>query len=152
MVLEALERKELQSAGKSAYKNYGWKNVAVKIKEKDLTLLSRELDRLGYETLGNLVRDLILGKITNLTEEKQIEAMKSNLQSFGQNTAQLGGHYDFYKNIDVEDMLKERMKRYYPKTARCFVSYFGRYSDIIAVSVDCKATNCTWGYRFTLFD
>jgi hypothetical protein len=77
--------------------------------------LNRQPDRLGYETLGNLVKDLMLGKITNLTEEKQIEAMKINLQSSGQNIAQLGGHYDFYKNIDVEDMLKEYMKRYHPK-------------------------------------
>jgi hypothetical protein len=87
-----------------------------------LTLFIRELDRLGYETLGNLVGDLMLGK--------QIEAMKGNFQSSGRNTAQLEGHYDFYKNIDVEDMLKEDMKRYHPKTARCFVSYFGRDSDI----------------------
>ena len=42
--------------------------------------------------------------------------MKINLQGSGQNTAQLGNHYDFYKNIDLDDMLKEYMKRYHPKT------------------------------------
>ena len=129
-MLEQLDKKEMESANKNNYKKYGWKNVAVKIKENDLILLNRQLGRLGYETLGDLVKDVLLGKITHLTEEKQIEAMKINLQSSGQNTVQLGSHYDFYKNIDLDDMLKEYMKRYHPRTARCFVSYFRKYSDI----------------------
>jgi hypothetical protein len=32
------------------YKKYGWKNVAIKVKENDLIALNRQLDRLGYET------------------------------------------------------------------------------------------------------
>lgn len=85
-MLEQLDKKEMESANKNNYKKYGWKNVAVKIKENDLILLNRQLGRLGYETLGDLVKDVLLGKITHLTEEKQIEAMKINLQSSGQNT------------------------------------------------------------------
>src|ERR687897_1634923 len=105
MVLDQLEKKEStisNISNKNDYKKYGWKNIAVKIKENDLVLLNRQLDRLGYETLGDLVKDLLLGKITYLTEERQIEAMKINMQGSGQNTIQLGSHYDFYKNIDVE--------------------------------------------------
>ena len=30
------------------YKKYGWKNVAIKVKENDLIALNRQLDRLGY--------------------------------------------------------------------------------------------------------
>ena len=69
-------------------------------------------------------------KITHFTEEKQIEAMKINLQGSGQNTAQLGNHYDFYKNINM--MICKRIhEEIDPKTARCFVSYFRKlYSDI----------------------
>ena len=32
-----------------------------------------------------------------MTDEKQIDAMKSNLQATGQSTAQSGNYYDFYK-------------------------------------------------------
>jgi hypothetical protein len=46
-------------------------------------LLNRQLGRLGYETLGDLAKDILLGQITDFTEEKQIEAMKINLQSSG---------------------------------------------------------------------
>jgi hypothetical protein len=130
MVLEPLERKELHTNTGKDYKKYGWKNVAVKIRENDLVILNRQLGRLGYETLGDLVKNLLLGKITHLTEEKQIEAMKINLQATGQNTAQLGCYYDFYKSVDIQDLLKEYVKRYHPKTCRCFVSYFRRYADI----------------------
>jgi hypothetical protein len=52
-----------------------------KDKGNDLVLLNRQLDRLGYETLGDLVKELLQGRLTHLTEEKQIEAMKINLQS-----------------------------------------------------------------------
>ena len=86
--------------------------------------MNRQLGRLGYDTLGDLVKDVLLGKITHLTEEKQIEAMKINLQATGQNTAQLGGHYDFYKSIDLDDILKEYMKRYHPKTVSMFCQLF----------------------------
>ncbi len=130
MVFEQLERKELHIKPTKDYKKYGWKNVAVKIRENDLVILNRQLGRLGYETLGDLVKDLLLGKIAHFTEERQIEAMKINLQSSGQNTAQLGGYYDFYKSVDIDDLLKEYMKRYHPKTSQCFVSYFRRYADI----------------------
>lgn len=130
MVFEPLEHQELSNSTGKGYKKYGWKNVAVKIRENDLVILNRQLGRLGYETLGELVKDLLLGKITHLTDEKQIEAMKINLQATGQNTVQLGGHYDFYKSVDIDDLLKEYMKRYHPKTCRCFVSYFRRYADI----------------------
>ena len=63
------------------YKKYGWKNVAIKVKENDLIAMNRQLDRLGYETLGDLVKDLISGKITRMTDDKQIDAMKSKAKS-----------------------------------------------------------------------
>ena len=76
--------------------------MAIKVKETDLISLNRQLQRLGYETLGDLAKDLMAGKITRITEEKQIEAMKMNLQAAGQSTVQSGNYYDFYKNVDIE--------------------------------------------------
>jgi len=119
-----------QQSNNIGYKKYGWKNVAVKVKDNDLIAMNRQLDRLGYETLGDLVKDLMTGKITRLTDDKQIDAMKSNLQASGQNTAQSGNYYDFYKNIDTNDLLKEYNKRYHSRTAVSLVNYFKRYTDI----------------------
>ncbi|MGB6532833.1 MAG: hypothetical protein WBF33_32460 [Candidatus Nitrosopolaris sp.] len=82
------------------------------------------------ETLGDLVKDLMSGKITRMTDDKQIDAMKSNLQATGQRTAQSGNYYDFYKNIDTDDLLKEYNKRYHSRTAVGLVNYFKRYADI----------------------
>lgn len=103
---------------------------AIKIKENDLVLFNRQLDKLGFETLGDLVKELLAGKITRLTEDKQIEIMKINSQGSGQYTLQPETNYDFYKKVDVDDLLKEYEKRYHPKTAKCLVSYFRRYADI----------------------
>ncbi|MFY9795938.1 MAG: hypothetical protein WAJ93_09630, partial [Candidatus Nitrosopolaris sp.] len=61
--------------------------------------------------------DLMSGKITRMTDDKQIDAMKSNLQATGQRTALSGNYYDFYKNIDTNDLLKEYNKRYHSRTA-----------------------------------
>ena len=119
-----------QQSNNIGYKKYGWKNVAVKVKDNDLIAMNRQLDRLGYETLGELVKDLMTGKITRLTDDKQIDAMKSNLQASGQNTVQSGNYYDFYKNIDTNDLLKEYNKRYHSRTAVSLVNYFKRYTDI----------------------
>ena len=52
-------------------------------------------------SLASLVKDLISGKITRMTDDKQIDAMKSNLQATGQRTDLSGNYYDFYKNIDT---------------------------------------------------
>jgi len=128
VVLQGIQEKPVSDHNN--YKKYGWKNVAIKVKETDLISLNRQLQRLGYETLGDLAKDLMAGKITRVTEETQIEVMKMNLQAAGQSTVQSSNYYDFYKNVDVDDLLKEYMKRYHSKTSRSFVSYFRRYSDI----------------------
>jgi Archaeal phage integrase len=125
------QQKDQQDNNKIGYKRYGWKNVAIKVKENDLIALNRQLDRLGYETLGELVKDLIFGKITRMTEDKQIDAMiKTNLQATGQITGQSGNYYDFYKTVDINDLSREYNKRYHPKTTLCLVNYFKRYADI----------------------
>ena len=63
-----------------------WKTIGVKVRLSELPNLNRQLDRLGYTTLGDLVKDLIAGKITRLTDDQQIDIMKTNLQANGQIT------------------------------------------------------------------
>jgi hypothetical protein len=84
--------------------NREWKTIGVKVRLAELAVLNKQLSRLNYDTLGNLVKDLIGGKITQVTEDQQIEIMKTNLQSNGQITGLSGKPYDFYKQIDINDL------------------------------------------------
>ena len=80
-----------------------WKTIGVKVRFSELPNLNRQLDRLGYTTLGDLVKDIVAGKITRLTDDQQIDIMKTNLQANGQITGLSGKPYDFYKQIDIEN-------------------------------------------------
>jgi hypothetical protein len=42
-----------------------WKTIGVKVRNEESHLLNRQLDRLNYITVGDLVKDLIAGKIRN---------------------------------------------------------------------------------------
>ena len=81
-----------------------WKTIGVKVRHTELMLLNKQLDRLNYTTLGELVKDLMSGKITRLTDDQQIEIMKTNLQTNGQSTGLSGKPYDFYKQVDITDL------------------------------------------------
>jgi hypothetical protein len=107
-----------------------WKTIGVKVRLSELHNLNRQLDRLGYTTLGDLVKDLIVGKITRLTDDQQIDIMKTNLQANGQITGLLGKPYDFYKQIDIEDFLTYLKSKYHEHTAKCYLSYFERYANV----------------------
>jgi hypothetical protein len=93
-------------------------------------LLNRQPARFNYNTLGDLVKGLIAGKITQVTEDQQIEIMKTNLQTSGQLTGLSGKPYDFYKQIDVADFLKYLIGRYSEHTAKCYLNYFDKYGTI----------------------
>jgi hypothetical protein len=107
-----------------------WKTIGVKVRIGELPLLNRQLARFNYNTLGDLVRGLIAGKITQVTEDEQIEIMKTNLQTSGQLTGLSGKPYDFYKQIDVTDFLKYLKERYSDRTAKSYVNYFDKYATI----------------------
>jgi hypothetical protein len=57
----------------------------------------RSLFNVIVSTSSGLVRGLIAGKITQVTEDEQIEIMKTNLQTSGQLTGLSGKPYNFYK-------------------------------------------------------
>jgi intergrase/recombinase len=107
-----------------------WKTIGVKVRSAELAVLNRQLSRLNYNTLGDLVKGLIAGKITQVTEDEQIEIMKTNLQTSGQLSGLSGKPYDFYKQIDVSDFLKYLTGRYSEHTAKCYLNYFDKYSTI----------------------
>ena len=50
MSLKQIEKKEqvIKKTNQRDYKKYGWKNIAIKIKENDLILFNRQLEKLGF--------------------------------------------------------------------------------------------------------
>src|SRR5829696_6302852 len=82
--------------------NSNWKTVGVRIRSQDLPVLNQRLRLYGFETLGQLVADFLITKFPPLTEDRQIQAMESNTQSFGLKTLVNGVSFDptFYKNVD----------------------------------------------------
>jgi hypothetical protein len=76
-----------------------WKTIGVKVRIGELPLLNRQLARFNYDTLGDLVRGVIAGKITQVTEDEQIEIMKTNLQTSGQLTGLSGKPNGFLSTV-----------------------------------------------------
>jgi hypothetical protein len=107
-----------------------WKTVGVKIRKEELPVLNKQLDRLNYVTLGDLVKDLITGKLMRLSDDQQIDIMKTNLQTSGQITALSGKPYDFYKQIDINDLHRYLNEKYHEHTGNCYLSYFEKYASI----------------------
>src|SRR5215213_4487337 len=81
-----------------------WRTVGVRIRLQDLPVLNQRLRLYGFETLGQLVADFLTTKFPPLTEDRQIQAMDSNTQSFGLKTLVNGASFDptFYKNVDLD--------------------------------------------------
>ena len=106
-----------------------WISVTGRIRKNEQDLFNTQLKRLQCETLNELVKDVIAGKIARITEDKQIEIMKTHAQTSGVLTAQ-SGYYDFYKRVNDDDFHKWLLDNYHPHTANCFHSYYLKYVDI----------------------
>jgi intergrase/recombinase len=114
--------------------NSSWKTVGVRIRQQDLPVLNQRLRLYGFDTLGQLVADFLTTKFPPLTEDRQIQAMESNTQSFGLKTLINGATFDptFYKNVDFDDMLKYLLtiRKLDIKHVKDIVSYFRRFRDL----------------------
>ena len=107
-----------------------WKTIGVKVKESELGIFNKQLQRFGWQTLGDLVKDLMLGKIERMSPDKQLEIMKIQAQSGGLLTSQFGDYSDFYRKIDHEEFKDWLKNNYQQRTATSYSNYFLRYSDI----------------------
>lgn len=101
-----------------------WKTIGVKVKESELGIFNKQLQRFGWQTLGDLVRDLMLGKIERTSPDKQLEIMKIQAQSGGLLTSQFGDYSDFYRKIDHEDFNNWLKNNYQQHTATSYSNYF----------------------------
>jgi hypothetical protein len=122
-----LEEEECPTRGSP--KKSQWISVTGRIRRNEQDLFNTQLKRLQCETLNELVKDVIAGKVARITEDKQIEIMKTQAQTSGILTAQ-SGYYDFYKRVNDEDFHKWLLDNYHPHTANCFHSYYLKYVDI----------------------
>jgi intergrase/recombinase len=107
-----------------------WKTIGVKVKASELSIFNKQLQRFGWQTLGDLVKDLIAGKIERMSPDKEIEIMKTLAQAGGLLTSHLGDYSEFYKKMDHEDFKQWLNNNYQERTARSYCNYFLRYSDI----------------------
>jgi intergrase/recombinase len=127
-----------------AYSESRWKTIGAKVKLSELGVFNKQLQRFGWLTLGDLVKDLMAGKVERMSPDKQIEIMKVQAQASGLLTGQMGNYSDFYKRIDQEDFRKWLENNYHPHTAKNYYSYFQRYADFFFGSDPANEL-----YRFT---
>ena len=75
-----------------------WININVKVKSSELSILNQRLKLLGFETLGQLTKELVNGTFPHVTEEKQIDSLYKNDDKSGQKSLLEGGYNrDFYE-------------------------------------------------------
>ena len=60
-----------------------WKTIGVKAKESELGIFNKQLQRFGWQSLGDLVKDLMAGKIERMSPDKEFEIMKIQAQAGG---------------------------------------------------------------------
>ena len=114
--------------------NSSWKTVGLRIRSQDSPVLNQRLRLYGFVTLRQLVGDFLTIKFSPLTEDKQIQAMEYNTQSFGLKTLVNCVSFDptFYKNVDFDGMLKYPLtiRKLDSKHVKDIVSYFRRFRDL----------------------
>lgn len=89
-----------------------WKTIGAKMKESDLPTLNQRLHVFGYETLWELVHDIAVGKLPQVTQGS------SNAPTFW-NKVNYEGMYRYYRDL----------RKYSHGYARELTSYFRRYAD-----------------------
>lgn len=107
-----------------------WITIGIRVRQSDMPTLNQRLRLFGFETMGNLSRDFILGKFPPITEEKQIEGLTTNNNN--NSLTNIDGMFTetFYKNIDYD-----RMRVFYIENvkhsesyASSLVNYFKNYA------------------------
>jgi hypothetical protein len=106
-----------------------WVSVGASIKKNEIDLFNRQLDNLQGKTLKDLCNLLILGKLKRISDDEQMQNMNLQIQSSGLATTQIGQKFDFWKQIDDQDLLNWLLGKYHPHTAKCYHSYYNIYVD-----------------------
>jgi hypothetical protein len=121
---------ELEYKGKLSQKPKEWISVGASIRRNEIDLFNKQLDNLRCKTLKDLCSLLIGGKLRLLTDDEQVQIMKTQTQATGLLTAQAGDKFDFWRQIDNDDFRNWLLGRYHPHYAASLHSYYVRYVDI----------------------
>ena len=113
-----ITQRELEKDSKSTNKTE-WISVTARVRRKEQDLFNLQLKRLQCQTLNELAKEIIAGKLKRISEDEEIEIMKVQAQSGGLLTSQ-SGYYDFYKKVDTNDFLKWLKDNYHIHTANCY--------------------------------
>jgi intergrase/recombinase len=108
------------------------KSLTARVKPEDLIVFNQRLKLFGFNSINELVHELIAGRFPQITEDKQIDNLIGNNHSNGTRTVLEGGnHCDFYKNVDLDDMYNyyQNIRGLHPKTCKDLISYFRRFKD-----------------------
>ena len=106
-----------------------WISVGASIKKNEVDLFNRQLDNLQCKTLKDLCNLLIEGKLRRISDDEQVQVMNIQYQTTNLATAQVGQKFDFWKQVDEQDLLNWLLGKYHPHTAKCYYSYYIRYVD-----------------------
>lgn len=108
---------ELEYKQDSSKKPKEWISVGASRRKNEIDLFNKQLDNLRCKTLKDLCSLLIAGKLRLVTDDEQVQIMKTQAQTTGLLTAQLGDKFDFWKQIDNEDFHNWLLGRYHPHYA-----------------------------------
>jgi hypothetical protein len=106
-------------------KQQEWKSVTVRLKENNLAILNSKLKTNGFDTFSQFVHAWIKGNYPAHENNDQVEKLLNRIRDKGVSDP-LTGEFSptFYRNVNLEDMLKDLSKRYiYQKHANDKVGY-----------------------------
>jgi restriction endonuclease S subunit len=109
-----------------------WRTEGARVNEEDLAVLNKKVELNGFNNFNEFVHAWIRGEYPRHENNEQVDKM---LQRFRDKDIRdpLTREFSptFYRNVNLEDMLKDLSTRYiYKKHAKDLVRYFERYGEI----------------------
>ncbi len=132
-----------------------WVAMNVKVRRDDIPILNQRLKLLGFETLGQLTKELINGTLPHVTEDIQIASLSDNADKSGLKSIFEGGYNsDFYMKANTQDMNNYylNVRKFHKNTCRDLVSYFKRFRDVFFTQRVDEIRSCTPRVRSKIMD
>jgi intergrase/recombinase len=127
----------------------------VKVRREDVPILNQRLKLLGFETLGQLTKNIINGTFPHVTEDIQIANLSDNADRSGlKSILEAGYSSDFYMKANTQDMYDYylNVRRFHKNTCRDLVSYFKRFRDVFFTQRVDEIRSCTPRVRSKIMD
>jgi hypothetical protein len=98
----------------------------------ELAILNKKLDMNGFKTFNEFIHAWLKGEYPRHEKNEQVDKLLNRLRDNDiKDPLTREFNPTFYRNVDLDDMLKDLSKRYvYKKHAKDLVRYFQRYGEI----------------------